>query len=157
MFKFGDFDRGYADTKKRLVAIKDRRVTIGVHGKDDNRGDFTTNVEVGTLHEFGGENAPERSFLRVTLDKNGAEYASYARSLASQVVDGRMSIERALGLLGEKVKSDVVARFNANEIRPDISEKTKKAKGSSTVLIDTGSLKQSIDYVVRAIGAEAGL
>lgn len=153
MFKFADVDKGYGALKKRVAEIKNRKVTVGVHGKDDNRGDFTTNVEIGTLHEFGGANMPERSFLRATLDKHGSEYAAFARELALRIVAGSMTSERALGLLGEKVKADVVAMFNANEIRPDISEATKLAKGSSTVLIDTGSLKQAIDYIVRQSGA----
>jgi len=154
MFKFSDIDRGYEALKKRAGEIRDRKVTIGVHGKDDNRGDAETNVLIGTAHEFGTDKLPERSFLRKTLDRHGAEYTAYARSLSLKVLAGEMSGDRALGLLGERVKSDVIAMFNNNEIRPDISDATKKRKGSSTVLIDTGSLKQAIDYIVRQSGAE---
>jgi hypothetical protein len=151
MFKFADLDKGYGALKKRVAEIKNRKVTIGIHGKGESR--IPTNAEIGSIHEFGGENMPERSFLRVTLDKNGAEYAAMARKLSKLVIDGRIDSQRALGLLGEKIKADVVAMFNANAIRPDISEATKKAKGSTTVLIDTGSLKQAIDYVVHQSGA----
>jgi hypothetical protein len=149
MFKFGDVDKGYDATKARLEAIKSRRVTVGIHGKDDDRADGPTNVDVGTWLEFGTDTSPERSFLRKALDKHQAEYVTYTRELSGQVVDGKLTIERALGLLGERVKADVVRMFDTNQIRPDITEATKRRKGSSTVGIDTASLKQSIDYLVR--------
>ena len=156
MFKMKDFDRGYAETKKRLAEIGKRKVTVGIHGKDDARGDELTNVELATIHEFGAGNNPERSFLRRTLDEHGAEYATYARELALKVIDGKLTSERALGLLGMKVKSDVIRLFDTNQINPDISDATKARKGSSTVLIDTASLKQAIDFVVRGLLESAG-
>jgi hypothetical protein len=149
MFKFSDFDRGYKETRARLESIKKRRVTVGVHGQNDSRGDTLTNVLVGTWLEYGTDTAPERSFLRKTLDMHADAYVAYTRELSIQVIDGKMTIERALGLLGMKIKADVVRLFDTNAIRPDITEATKKAKGSSTVGIDTGALKQSIDFVVR--------
>ncbi len=147
----GDFDRGYIETKKAAADINNRRVTIGIHGKDDNRASALTNVLIGTIHEYGAGNNPERSFLRKTIDNHASEYAAYALELSGKVLDRKMDSERALGLLGEKVKADVIRTFNQNEIRPDISEARKKQKGSSTVLIDTAALKQSIDYVVRKL------
>jgi hypothetical protein len=200
MFNFKDVDKGYDAMKKRAESIKNRRVTVGIHAKDDGRTgseDKTTNLQVGTAHEFGATihhpggtpykvvkdldgttravflkkgdptatwvtaphviELPERSFLRATLDEKGPEYVKLCREFSIKVLEGQMSIDRAMGLLGARIKADVVQRFNDNRIRPDISADTKRRKGSSTVLIDTGSLKQSIDYLVRSLFESQGL
>ncbi len=155
MFRFGDIDRGYADLKKRLTSIGKRKVTVGVHGEDEARADEVTNVVLATMHEYGTDTLEERSFLRRALEEHGAEYAAYARELALKVIDGKLTIDTALGLLGVRVKADVIRLFDTNAIRPDISEATKEAKGSSTVLVDSASLKQSIDFVVQKLFSAA--
>lgn len=151
MLRIGDSDKGYDALRKRLAEIKNRKVTIGLHGKDDARAGEISNVALATAHEYGTEDLPERSFLRRAMDEHGADFAKYARQLAVMVVDGKLTTDRALGLLGAMVKAVVVSYFDRNLIRPDISEATKERKGSSTVLLDTASMKQAIDYVVRQL------
>lgn len=155
MLKFNDIDKGYGDLKKRLGEMKNRKVTVGVHGKDDARAGEISNVALMTAHEYGTEHLPERSVLRRMMDEHGAEFAKVARELAVKVADGALTTDRALGLLGEKVKATAVSYFDRNLIRPDISEATKERKGSSTVLLDTASLKQAIDYIVRSLAESA--
>ncbi len=193
MLQIKDIDRGYAEMRKRVEDLKNRRITVGIHAKDDGRssaGDKTTNLQIGTAHEFGaviqhpggtpymlvkgravflkkgdaratGVTQPhtivlaERSFLRTTLDENGPKYVAMCKQMSVQVLEGKLIVDRALGLLGEAIKADVVMRFNRNAIRPDISEATKQRKGSTTVLIDTAALKQSIDYIVRGTAESA--
>ena len=48
--------------KKYKVSIK-----VGILGDGDNREDEASNATVGLVHEFGGVNHPERSFLRMPL------------------------------------------------------------------------------------------
>jgi phage gpG-like protein len=44
---------------------------VGILGGGNARAsDFTTNAEIGALHEFGGANMPKRSFLRTPISDN---------------------------------------------------------------------------------------
>lgn len=64
-----------------LKALKNiPNVKVGILGGKNSRSDTSTNASIGAKHEYGDENMPERSFLRVPisdnlqtyLDKNGA-------------------------------------------------------------------------------------
>jgi hypothetical protein len=63
------------------------------------------------------------------------------------VLLGRLSEDAALGLLGTKAVGEIQKRM-ARGIKPDNAPSTIAAKGSSTPLIDTGRLRQSVTYAV---------
>lgn len=109
-----------------------------------------TVLQVGIWHEYGTQFVPMRSFLRGPF---AAEQASIARQLDVQfslVLDKGMPIEMGLGRVGAFAVNISKAAFkNAGYGEwPDIKESTKKEKGSSGILIDTGLLRNSITWVV---------
>ena len=61
--------------------------------------------------------------------------------------------EQALGLIGTAAVNIVKGAFLTRGYGEwlDITDATKEAKGSSQVLIDTGTLRNSISYVVRGL------
>jgi hypothetical protein len=63
------------------------------------------------------------------------------------------SAEQALGLIGTVAVNISKGAFTSRGYGewPDISAATKEDKGSSQVLIDTGTLRNSITYVVRGL------
>ncbi len=139
-----DTDKGYAKLKREIDATKNARVTVGVHGTEGS-----SQVIIASTHEFGAPvvGIPTRSFLRSTLDKNRNKYKQLAQKMLAKILEAKLTTDKALNLLGLRIKSDVVAKIDSN-IPPPNTEGTIKAKGSSHTLIDTGSLKQSITYVV---------
>jgi hypothetical protein len=94
---------------------------------------------------------PSRSFLRSTADENARTYAGAISRGLGRTVDGKTTIEQVLGLVGEKVVADVNRRIRAG-LTPDIKAATKRRKGSSKPLIDSGQLVNSITYEVRKTG-----
>lgn len=146
-----DSDRGFARIGKisREMQARRRKVKIGVNSQNAPRPGEMDNVAVGSVHEYGApeQGIPQRSFIGDTIDQNGSEYTGKARQLLGDVIEGRRDTQQALGLLGEVVKRDIIARINEG-IDPPNAEATVEAKGSSKPLIDTGSLKQAINYVV---------
>lgn len=118
------------------------------HGDEEDGG--LTNLELGTIHEYGVPSAgiPERSFLRATLDAYATKYVQMVRDLGRSVIDGKRTIEQALGLLGARVRADVVGWIDDGRVTPDISDETKRRKGSTKPLVDLGQLKGAITYVV---------
>ena len=91
---------------------------------------------------------PERSFIRSSWDAKVRTYDRLMAKQAGRVIDGTASPGQAVGLVGEKVKSDVIKRINRG-IPPPLRASTIRRKRSSKPLIDTGQLKQAIKVEVR--------
>ena len=114
--------------------------------------DGQTVAQIGAQHESGA-GVPRRSFLRTPFD---IKKDDLDRAIAKQFEDvfkrGK-NADKALGLIGTVAVNVVKGAFLTRGYGewPDITEDTKDAKGSSQVLIDTGTLRNSITYVVRGI------
>lgn len=108
-----------------------------------------TLVEVATFNEFGTERIPERSFIRGTVDTYRSRYVEQTKQLYAKVCDpgGSMTVQQALAIMGMVIQGDIQARISAG-IMPANAPSTVRQKGSSTPLIDTGQLRQSIRYKV---------
>lgn len=128
-------------------------VKVGVLGgaKDARQGGEIGNVELAMIHEFGSPKAgiPERSFIRSTFEMGKAGYVADFRRLLVAVVEGKMTVPRALGLMGLKISSDIKKRVTSGTgIPPPNAPSTIAAKGSSRPLIDTGRLVNSVSHEV---------
>lgn len=150
-----DVDKGYKALMKRVLGASNLVLTVGIQDEkatEPHAQSGLTNAELGTIHEFGAKNVPERSFIRATVDDK-KQYVDVIRQLALLVVDGKANVPQALGILGEKVVSDIRTKIE-NKIPPPLDKKTIARKGSSTPLIDTGQLKNSITWRVKRSDGE---
>lgn len=149
-----DIDMGY---KKFMATMADMAgevgVDVGILQKDGSanydEGDATL-AQVATYNEFGskdGKHPPERSFLRSTADTNRTKYADRIQKSVEAAVDGKLHIERGLGLVGEMAKNDVVRTIDTLKDPPNAAS-TVARKGANNPLVDTGRLKRSISYQV---------
>lgn len=148
--KITDKDRGWKRHKKAIKAASrgNPHVLVGVQGPKavathQNSDDFTV-VDIATTHEFGLGNMPERSFIRSTHDAKVKSYRKGMHKLADNVVMGKLTIARALGIMGLKVENDIKATMRAG-IEPP------KKDGDPARLIDTGDLIGSIISVVGGV------
>lgn len=144
---------GLEDLQKRMKDARGRSVvkvgiqeTAGSH--KESEGGLSV-ADVGSFHEFGTDTIPQRSFIRAPIQDNKADLQTLQRKLLKEVMLGGKSTGEALALIGEKAQSDMIAAINAG-IEPGLEQSTIDAKGSSTPLIDSGQLKQSIRYKVEA-------
>lgn len=156
-------DRSVQDRIMReLAKLRRTVVTIGVHGDDNARQGASSNAMIGAVHEFGGGNVPERSFLRATVDQDEG-IMEFASEQASAVAHGEMTANKAGNRIGLVIVDKVKKRIKTN-IPPPLSTKTierKLAKGAhgggaashastpAVALIDTGQLINSINYKVQ--------
>ena len=108
-----------------------------------------TVIQVGADHEFG-RGVPQRSFLRMPFNVKRDEIVQSIDNQWFNVIDG-MEADQALGLLGAKATNISKGAFTSQGYGQwqDISEFTKRDKGSSQILIDTGTLRNSITWAVR--------
>jgi len=122
--------------KKRTVAV-----LVGIRG--DKGSDL---VQYAAANEFGTARIPERSFLRSTVISKQHRYIRLIREAVRKLLDG-FSPDIAFGRLGMLAVADV-QRTIRNRVPPPNAPLTIARKGSDVPLIDTGRMRQSIDYVV---------
>lgn len=158
-----DDRRAWDRILRELGALRRTVVTIGVHSDQAARpGDSLTNPQLAAIHEFGGGNVPERSFLRATVDQDRS-IDTFARDQAAQVATGSMPARQAGERIGIIATAAVKRRIRAH-IPPPLAAVTierKLGKGShggglaskagdaAAPLIDTGQLINSITYQVK--------
>jgi hypothetical protein len=156
-----DVDLGWGELRKELATaaggVYGKAGIIGAKGEAEHKGEgedaALTNAELALIHEFG-LGVPERSFLRAAFDKNHPKYLEHLQKLVRAVYGGKMTIERALGLVSQEAASDMrnLIRTGAG-VPPPNSPATIARKGSSRPLVDTGQLINSITGAVVRGGA----
>lgn len=109
-----------------------------------------TIIEVGASHEFG-EGVPMRSFLRVPFALQEKQIEdTIDKQFKAVFLEGRKA-STALGRIGADARNIVIEAFRSGGFGtwPDITERTKEEKGSSKILINTATLRNSITWVIR--------
>lgn len=148
-----DFDMSkFRELRARLEGLAGKEVVVGVTRATAGRGQTgqINNAELAAVHEFGTRDGriPERSFIRSSMHDNRDDYVGMHAGNLRKVVRGEMQFEKSLDLLGVKAASDVQEKIRRGELEP-LKPATIQRKGSSTPLIDTGHLRQSITHEVR--------
>lgn len=117
------------------------------HKNDDGSEAPYTVAQIAAVHEFGAPNAgiPERSFLRAGIARNVSKYKALNRKSILGILKGTTTMEQGLGLLGELAKGDVQSEIRNGDHAP-LKESTINRKGSSQPLIDTGQMRQAVDW-----------
>ena len=143
-------------TKYRENLEKAKRLVLAVglpKGQASNAiyGDGMTVVEIGAIHEYGAGNNPVRSFLRVPFkikkDQIQKNMTTLFRAIAEQGADGVAQMEKA-GVMLQNISKEAFETKGFGTWK-DIKASTKRKKGSSATLIDTGILRGAITYEVR--------
>ena len=155
MTEVRDTDKGWGRLV-RMAQNAERVVRVGVQGSDgaaahdEDGAEGLTNLALAIIHEFGVPEVglDERSFMRATLDANADKYTALARKLGKSVLDGTRTLDQALALFGERVRADIAQWINDGKVEPDISDETKRRKGSDKPLLDTAQLRNAINSVV---------
>lgn len=111
-------------------------------------GEPITVAQIAAVQEFGNSHVHERSFMRSALARNAKQFKRLTKKVALQVMDGKVGKNKGLGILCQWV----IDRF-ANEIEssvpPPNAPSTIARKGSSHTLIDSGQMKNSLDWEIR--------
>ena len=118
-------------------------VKVGLPKGSNAYPDGTSVIMVGAVHEFGSPSrgVPQRSFLRTTIIEHRRAYAALMKKLTKKMVSGDITKEKALGLLGLKVQTDVRGKIT------DIATPPLKGRDGNP-LVDTGHLRQSIIFKI---------
>lgn len=143
-----DRDLGYQRIKLNFKQLEGREVKIGIMGGESAEG--VSIVDYAVYNEFGTKNIPSRPFMSTTADQNRDEVQKFAGALVGKIIDGKLSVDIALKNLGEwyQKKLQMTIR-NAKSWAAPNAPATVARKGSSSPLIDTGRMVQSVRYEVK--------
>lgn len=145
-----DTDKGYKALIENVFGLAEPEITVGIHaaeGSAEHNGSKATIADVASFNEYG-LGVPERSFLRAWFDANLGKNKSLLASRLRQVIAGKITKDQALGQLGASFVSGIQKRISTH-IDPPNADSTIARKGSSTPLIDTGTMRASITYEVK--------
>ena len=130
---------------------------------DDYEGGPTI-AQVAAWNEFGTYNIPERPFLRQSVDNNKAAIKAMCAAQIKAVAQGKTDADKAIRVVGagqvgliqhEMVNDNFVENapitIKGGGMRNQKSGKRLYVKGkeSSTPLVDSGRMKQSVHYLVK--------
>ncbi len=145
-------DKVFQELRRKVGELANAKVRVGILSDEEvetEHGELTI-VELAAIHEFGAPNAgiPERSFIRKTFEDEGrADLVDFQAEQARKVVDGKLGAKTALKQIGAWAVGRVKARIRA-KIDPPNKPATIKRKGSSTPLVDTGHLANSVAWEI---------
>ncbi|MCK9246077.1 MAG: hypothetical protein M0P11_03885 [Anaerolineaceae bacterium] len=116
-------------------------------------GDGTSIMTIGAGHEYGTENMPARSFLRMPFDLKRKEIDGYIGTQFKAVLTGARTADDALERIGVKAVSISRAAFRNNGYGQwaDLADSTKDAKekaGKTTPLVWSGVLRNAITWSI---------
>jgi hypothetical protein len=130
----------------------DKSVLVGIRGDAGQHDEAGISLaQLGAIHEFGNDRVDERSFLRTGVEDARVDMIGIASSRLAK--DGA---DKTLGLIGITAQNAVQNKIVSLRT-PGNAESTKRAKGSSNPLVDTGQLLGSITFVVTDEKTEEGL
>lgn len=143
-----DFDNsGFKTVKGALEDSFKTRVGILGSKASAEHGEGMTNVEIGSIHEFGSisRNIPARSFLRIPLEEHIWEWVKKNKDKYEKLIE-TSSVEKwyvALGFEAERIVDEAFTTSGYGKWKP-LKPITIRRKGSAMPLIDTGQLRASI-------------
>ena len=109
-----------------------------------------TLAEIAFWNEFGARfgkpnRIPPRPFLRLTMWRNKRKYRRQIKNLLKHIMIGKISSDRAHGILGLLLQRDIVREID-RLVTPRNAARTIRLKGSSKPLVNTGALRQHISW-----------
>lgn len=108
-----------------------------------------TLVQVASFNEFGTVSAPGRPFMRTNFDRNQTKYIRVLERLGSQIVTGSLDYHTALNVAGLTLTADIKRTIvKAKGWAAPNTASTIRSKGSTSPLIDSGRMRQSVRHVV---------
>jgi len=134
----------YMEQLKRLTELQ---VHVGFQSGDDPYEDGTDLVSVAAYNEFGSSSTPARPFMKQSFDNNEDKLKAQGAKANRDLANGA-SAESILKEMGVVVKGIVQQEIVEGDFAPN-APSTVRSKGSGQPLIDTGHMRQSVNFVIK--------
>jgi hypothetical protein len=137
--------------KAALKELDKLEVAVGFQagsGADENGTDI---CDIAAWNELGTSRIPSRPFMRQSIDDHAGEINEFMQGMKDEIISGA-SAETVLNTVGVFQKDMIQQEITNGSFAPNAPATIAK-KGSSHPLIDTGRMRQSVNYIVRAKGS----
>lgn len=139
------------DRKSKLIEqMSSLVVKVGFqHGMATYEDDDVDVCDVAAWNELGTSRTPARPFMYDSMHKNEDEIRDFMTNIARKVVvEESMDVEAGMKMVGLFQKDKVQESITEGDFVPNAPYTIKK-KGSDHPLIDTGRMRQSVNYVIK--------
>ena len=136
---------------RELAELKELEVRVGFQRGDAQEEDGTDICDVAAFNELGTDHIPARPFIRQSVDDNESKINSFLKEEVKDFAQGK-SAEQILKEIGIFQKDLMQDKITSGSFAPN-AESTIKKKGSSKPLVDTGRMRQSVNYVIQKKGS----
>lgn len=137
--------------KKMLEELSKLQVSVGFQHGEATEDDGTDICDIAAWNELGTVNMPARPFLRKSVDENEAKIVAFMKAMKGQILEGA-DAKQILNQIGIFQKDLVQEKITNGDFEPN-APSTIKRKGSDKPLIDTGRMRQSVNYVIKKKGS----
>lgn len=112
-----------------------------------------TMAQLAEVMEYGAitgkkTHIPPRPMLRMTARLKSKDWVKQAGELSKEVTSGKLKGAAAHETLGMLIADDIKGVMNTSSLFTPNAPSTVKRKGKNTPLIDTGELRDAVDYKV---------
>lgn len=132
---------------RELKKLKKMEVVVGFQAGEATEENGADLVDIAAYNELGTSGTPARPFMKQSFE-NHEDVLKKACERVNNTVKSGGSAEQALNALGVELKGLVQSEIVDGEFAPN-AEATIKRKKSDKPLIDTGTMRQSVNYAVR--------
>ena len=132
---------------RELKKLMKMEVAVGFQAGEATEENGADLVDIAAFNELGTSSSPARPFMKQSFE-NHEDVLKKACERVNNAVNSGGSAEQALNALGVDLKGLVQEEILEGGFVPNAPATIKK-KRSDTPLIDTGTMRQSVNYVVR--------
>jgi len=132
---------------KELEQLAKMEVQVGFQTDSGSYENGATLAEVAAYNELGTSSTPARPFMRKSFENHEKELQNACDQVNKTLAKGGTT-QQALDELGAFVKGLVQEEIVSGDFAPN-ADSTIAKKGSDKPLIDTGFMRQSVNYQVK--------
>ena len=132
---------------KELDKLMALEVQVGFQAGEAQYEDGTDLCEIAAYNEYGGSDRPARPFMRQSFENHEPELKAACEDVNNAIASGGTA-EAALKKLGVLAKGLVQDEIANGSFAPN-AESTIARKGSATPLIDSGFMRQSVNFQIK--------
>lgn len=143
-----DRDLGWRKIITNLKSLDGTTISAGILNTAGNYDKGQSLVDVAIWNEYGTRRIPSRPFIRIASDTSGNDWHKTAEKGISKIVAGSSSAGSMCDKIGKQMVEDIQKIFGDKSKLAPNSPATIRRKGHDKPLIDTGRLRDSVDYRV---------
>ena len=166
--KITDKDLGMKRILRDIKRSNGAGVRVGWIGGEQHPGGDISVTQIAMVHEFGSRkrNIPARPTLRPTFDKNRRRYRKLLAAEYGRMIDGKISVARALIAVGLQAEGDVklaITKLKSPRLKRStilgksrtIGQKSRRKsfeQSAGNPLIDTGIMRDRVTHKLEVSG-----